>query len=63
MNKDKPKQEVISRKVIDLANAITKAQQSKSQLLIGQARRHSLTAAYGLSQGNQILPATKPSDN
>jgi hypothetical protein len=57
------KQHIIPDKVINLAKAIQKAQASNSQLLIGQARRHSLKEAYRLSQGEQILPANKPSDN
>jgi len=57
------KQEIIPRKVIDLAKAIQKAQASNSQLLIGQARKWGKKAAYSLAQGNQILPADEPSEN
>ena len=54
MNKEnkKPIQDIIPRKVVEMAKSIQKADQNKDQLIIIQKRQWGKTAAYKLARNN-----------
>lgn len=57
------KQNIIPKKVIDMAKAMQEADKNGQHLVILQARQSGKTAAKKLVKGEQILPTNIHNDN